>query len=114
MAKGITPQTILEKTRLLAGYRSLVVDASSIIGFPWETRRHINDTIDLALRMFRIKPFLLNFNIGIVRRFRVRRSRPRPRRLDFAFRRMPQGWSRFDILSGAMRLPWMLPRDVAR
>jgi anaerobic magnesium-protoporphyrin IX monomethyl ester cyclase len=114
VAKGITPQTILEKTRLLAGYRSLVVDASSIIGFPWETRRHINDTIDLALRMFRIKPFLLNFNIGIYVPFPGAPVTAEAEAAGFRFPQDAEGWSRFDILSGAMRLPWMHPRDVAR
>lgn len=114
IAKGFTPDLILEKVKLLAKFPSLSVDASAIVGFPWETEKDIEDTISLALRMFRAHPFHLNFNIGIYVPYPGSPILTEAHLKGFRFPTEDSAWSRFDIIEGKMELPWMPQSNVRR
>jgi radical SAM superfamily enzyme YgiQ (UPF0313 family) len=114
ICKGFDRSLILEKTRLLAKYPELSCDASAIIGFPWETHEDVRATISLALEMFRIKPFGLNFNLGLYVPYPGSPLVEDALAAGFEFPRDPEGWRRFDILSGEMRVPWLSSDDVRR
>jgi len=107
ISKKITPQAILEKTKILSKFKKLTIDASAIIGFPWENDEDIDATISLGLKMFEIKPFMLNFNIGIYIPFPGAPTTIEAKAKGFEFPKDPNGWLKFDILSGEMELPWM-------
>jgi len=114
IAKGFSPQLILEKMAILARFPSLTVDASAIVGFPWETDHDIDDTILLALKMFRVKPFRLNFNIGIYVPYPGSPILAEAQARGFAFPDDDRKWADFDILEGTMELPWLPPEKVRK
>ncbi len=107
ISKKITPQMILEKTKILSKFKNLSVDAAAIIGFPWEDESDINETISLALKMFEIKPFRLNFNIAIYIPYPGAQITNEAEARGFEFPKDSEGWFKFDMLSGEMELPWM-------
>jgi|GEM_PF-376676 len=114
ISKGFSPQMILDKMMILARFPELTVDASAIVGFPWETDQDIDETISLALKMFRIKPFRLNFNIGIYVPYPGSPALEEARERGFEFPDDYRGWADFDILAGTMKLPWLPPEKVRK
>jgi radical SAM superfamily enzyme YgiQ (UPF0313 family) len=114
ISKGFSPDTILEKTRILAKFKELSVDASAIVGFPWESNEDINATISLALEMFRVKPFRLNFNIGVYVPYPGTPLSSEAAPHGFSFPEDLESWRSFDILSGAMKLPWLSRKAIER
>lgn len=114
IAKGFTPQLILEKIKILSKFKELIVDASAIVGFPWETETDINETISMALKMFRMHPFRLNFNIGIYVPYPGAPIIPEAKAGGFSFPENYEGWSKFDILAGTMELPWLSRKQILK
>lgn len=114
IAKGFTPALIREKARLLARYPSLHVDASAIVGFPWETDQDIGDTVALLLEMARIKPGGFHFNLGVYVPYPGAPVTDDAHAAGFRFPEDPQGWSAYDILAGTMPLPWMSAERLRR
>ena len=112
ISKGFSPELILEKTRILSRFRELTVDASAIVGFPWETEEDIRETQQLMLEMFRINPFRMHFTIGLYIPFPGSPILEEAFQRGFRFPQDPEGWSKFDILFGAMELPWMTRERV--
>ncbi|MEW6267168.1 MAG: radical SAM protein [Thermodesulfobacteriota bacterium] len=113
ISKGFNRGLILEKTKILAKFPKLVIDASAIVGFPWESEPEIQKTITCALEMFRLKPFRLNFNLGLYVPYPGSPIVGEALTRGFRFPAEPEGWRSFDILSGAMKLPW-LSQDKVR
>lgn len=107
ITKGFSVDLILEKTSILSKFPGLVVDASAIIGFPWETEADIGRTISLMLKMFRLNPFRMNFNLGLYVPFPGSPVTAEAESRGFMFPKRSEGWSKFDILAGTMELPWM-------
>lgn len=114
IAKGFTPALIREKARLLARYPSLHVDASAIVGFPWETDRDIGDTVALLLEMARLKPGGFHFNLGVYVPYPGAPVTEDAQAAGFRFPEDPEGWSAYDILAGTMPLPWMSAERLRR
>ncbi len=112
VAKGYTLEKILEKTKILAKFKTLSADASAIIGFPWETKKDIDDTISLALKMFETKKFQLNFNIGLYVPYPGAPVSLDAAKKGFQFPTDYENWSKFDILSGEMEVPWFTRKQV--
>lgn len=111
ISKGFDSRLILEKMEILAKYPQLAVDASAIVGFPWEDEKNMKKTVSLALKMFHLKPFLLNFNIGIYVPYPGSPILSEALEHGFSFPAESEGWRKFDILSGDMELPW-LDKDI--
>ncbi len=107
IAKGFTPDLIREKARLLACYPALHVDASAIVGFPWETDQDIGATVALLLEMARIKPGGFHFNLGVYVPYPGAPVTEEAHAAGFRFPEDAEGWSAYDILAGTMPLPWM-------
>jgi len=112
ISKGFSPELILEKTRILSRFRKLTVDASAIVGFPWETEEDIRETLQLMLEMFRINPFRMNFTIGLYIPYPGSPILEEALERGFRFPQDPEGWSKFDILVGTMELPWVTSEKV--
>jgi radical SAM superfamily enzyme YgiQ (UPF0313 family) len=107
ISKGFSPDLILEKTKLLSKFKGLIIDASAIVGFPWETEKDMRETVDLMLGMFRTNPFRLNFNIGIYVPYPGAPILQEAEMRGFTFPSDYNSWKKFDILSGDMELPWL-------
>ena len=114
IAKEFSPELILEKTRILAKFKKLTVDASAIVGFPWETAEDMKKTVQLAIRMFEENPFRMNFNIGLYIPYPGAPVTEEAERRGFEFPADCEGWSNFDILSGEMELPWLDARTIKK
>lgn len=112
VAKGFTPELILDKTRILSKFKNLTVDASAIIGFPWETKKDMSDTVSLAVKMFEINPFRMNFNIGLFIPFPGAPTSLDAHAKGFSFPTDYEGWNKFDILTGEMDCPWMTKKEI--
>lgn len=114
ISKKITPQLILEKTRILSKFKRLTVDASGIVGFPWEDEKDIEETVSFVLKMFRANPFRLNFNLGIYVPYPGAPINTESFLKGFSFPEGYEDWSRFDILAGTMELPWLSRKQIKR
>ncbi|MCP4367780.1 MAG: radical SAM protein [Deltaproteobacteria bacterium] len=114
ISKKLTPQMILEATRILSKFKNITFDASAIIGFPWEDEHDINETIALALKMFEIKPFKFNVNLGIYLPFPGAPITVDAIAQGLEFPKDPDGWLKFDRLSGEMELPWMNKSQIKK
>ncbi len=114
IAKEFSPDLILEKTRILAKFNKITVDASAIVGFPWETAEDMEKTVQLAIRMFEENPFRMNFNIGLYIPYPGAPVTEEAERRGFEFPADCEGWSNFDILSGEMELPWLDARTIKK
>jgi len=112
VAKGFSPELILDKIRILSKFKQLSVEASAIVGFPWETHEDIDKTVSLALKMFRLNPFRLNFNIGIYVPYPGAPICDEATVRGFTFPTDYQSWNKFDILSGEMELPWLSQKQL--
>ncbi|MBI5478558.1 MAG: B12-binding domain-containing radical SAM protein [Deltaproteobacteria bacterium] len=114
ISKGFGRDIIVEKMALLGSYPQLLVDASAIVGFPWETEADVSATVATALEMFRRKPFGVNFNLGLYVPYPGTPLVPEALASGFRFPTDPEGWERFDILSGEMRVPWLTLEQIRR
>ncbi|MBI5049916.1 MAG: B12-binding domain-containing radical SAM protein [Nitrospirae bacterium] len=114
IAKKFTPALILEKTRILSKFKKLTVDASGIVGFPWEDEKDIKETIFFVLKMFKANPFRLNFNIGIYVPYPGAPINTESFKKSFSFPEGYEDWSKFDILAGTMELPWLGREQIKR
>jgi radical SAM superfamily enzyme YgiQ (UPF0313 family) len=114
IAKGFTPQLILEKTLILSKFRKIIVDASAIVGFPWEKEKDMDETVSLALKMFIVNPFRLSFNIGIYIPFPGTPIISEAEEKGFKFPKDYRGWEKFDALDGNMELPWLSNKQIRK
>lgn len=110
ISKGFTRELILEKAELIGRYRNLIVDASAIIGFPWETEADVEETVAVALEMFRIHPFRLKFNLGRYIPYPGSPILAEAFERGFEFPREVEGWRAFEILGDSLRVPWLNAR----
>lgn len=114
IAKGFTPELILEKMRILSRFKQLTVDASGIVGFPWETEEDMENTVSFVLEMFKANPFRLNFNVGIYVPYPGAPINSESLEKGFAFPAGYEDWSKFDVLAGTMELPWLERSQIRR
>lgn len=106
ITKGFDKNTIIEKCKILAGFPEVEVDASAIIGFPTETRREIEETINLATVMAEIVPNI-NFNIGTYLPYPGTKLYELAINEGFMPPNNPEEWGDFDILAGNIKLKWL-------
>jgi radical SAM superfamily enzyme YgiQ (UPF0313 family) len=112
ISKGIDRKCIEGAFRIIGKYPSIKIDASAIIGFPWETRKDIRQTVRLALKLFRLIPFRIQFNLGTYVPYPGSPILQETLPWRFSFPSSPDGWRRYDILSGQMTLPWASSRQM--
>ena len=113
IAKGFTPEIIVEKIKILSKFKNITADSGSIIAFPWEDKKDIDDTVSLALKLFEIMKFRLDINLGIYIPYPGAPVTSDAINKGFKFPSDYEGWSKFDILSGEMELPWLTKQDAA-
>jgi radical SAM superfamily enzyme YgiQ (UPF0313 family) len=106
VTKGFDKNTILEKCKILADFPEIAIDASAIIGFPTEKKEDIHQTIDLALKMSEIIPNI-NFNLGTYLPYPGTRLYEIAIKEGFIPPKDPEGWGKFDILAGNIKLKWL-------
>jgi anaerobic magnesium-protoporphyrin IX monomethyl ester cyclase len=114
ISKGFNRDLILERMAILGEHRRLTIDASAIIGFPWETPEDVEQTVDTALAIFRMAPFRVQFNLGIYVPYPGTPILQEALDRGFSFPIDPEGWRKFDILSGEMRVPWLDAQTTRR
>jgi anaerobic magnesium-protoporphyrin IX monomethyl ester cyclase len=114
IAKGFTPELILEKMRILSKFKELTVDASGIVGFPWEDEKEMEETISFVVKMFKVDPFRLNFNVGIYVPYPGAPVNSESLERGFSFPDGYEDWGKFDILAGTMELPWLRRSQIKR
>jgi radical SAM superfamily enzyme YgiQ (UPF0313 family) len=114
IAKGFTPELILEKIRILSKFKQLTIDASGIVGFPWEDEEDMEETISFVLEMFKANPFRLNFNVGIYVPYPGAPINAESLEKGFTFPAGYEDWSKFDVLAGTMELPWLRRAQIRR
>jgi anaerobic magnesium-protoporphyrin IX monomethyl ester cyclase len=106
ISKGIDRECIKESFRIIGRHKSIQVDASAIIGFPWEKRKNIRQTVRLALKLFRSMPFRIQFNLGTYVPYPGSPILSETLPWRFSFPAAPDGWRGYDILNGRMTFPW--------
>ena len=111
--KGFDTSLILKNFKLAAKY-SFDVDASAIVGFPFETEADWKKTIDMAQRIDKINPGRNKFNIGIYAPYPGTPIVKHALERGFRFPEDILSWGSFDILKGDMELPWITPSKVRR
>jgi anaerobic magnesium-protoporphyrin IX monomethyl ester cyclase len=111
--KGFNTSLILEGFKL-AGKYSLEVDASAIVGFPFETAADWVETMRMALEIDSINPGANKFNIGVYVPYPGTPIARQAVEKGFQFPQDIMAWDSFDILKGEMRLPWLSPGQVRR
>jgi anaerobic magnesium-protoporphyrin IX monomethyl ester cyclase len=113
IAKGFTPEIIVEKIKILSKFKNLTADSGSIIAFPWEDKKDIDDTVSLALKLFEIMKFRFDINLGIYIPYPGAPVTSDAINKGFKFPSDYEGWSKFDVYSGEMELPWLTKQDAA-
>jgi len=112
ISKGIDRECIEGSFRIIGQRPSLQVDASAIIGFPWEKRKDVRQTIRLALKLFRLMPFRIQFNLGTYVPYPGSPILHETLPWRFSFPEAPDGWRGYDILNGQMTFPWAGSRRI--
>ena len=110
--KGFNRELVLKAFKLAAKH-GLEIDASAIVGFPFEQIEDWRSTISTALELDRIHPGKIKFNIGIYVPYPGTALLKEAWDKGFRFPADIDGWDDFDILNGRMRLPW-LSKDQIR
>lgn len=111
--KGFDTSLILNGFRLTAKY-GFQVDASAIVGFPFETEADWQATIDMAIRIDSLNPGLNKFNIGVYVPYPGTPIAKTAMEQGFRFPEDILAWGSFDIVKGQMKLPWLSPSQVNR
>ncbi len=109
--KGFKTDLILNGFRLAAKY-SFEVDASAIVGFPFETEEQWQKTIDMVLEIDRLNPGRNKFNLGVYVPYPGTPIVKIANKKGFEFPTNIEDWKSFDILKGEMKLPWISPEKV--
>jgi hypothetical protein len=112
ISKGIDRKCIEDSFGVIGAHKSMQVDASAIIGFPWETRKNIRQTVRLALKLFRSMPFRIQFNLGTYVPYPGSPILHETLPWRFSFPATPDGWRSYDILNGRMTFPWADSRRI--
>ena len=113
ISKGFTLENIVEKIKMLSKFKNITADSGSIIGFPWEDKKDIHDTVSLALKLFEIMKFRLDINLGTYIPYPGAPVTDDAINKGFKFPSDYEGWAKFDILNGEMELPWLTKREAA-
>lgn len=111
--KGFDTSLILEGFRLAAKY-GFNVDASAIVGFPFEDEKDWQATIAMAVRIDELNPGRNKFNIGVYVPYPGTPIVEVAKQHGFEFPQDIMAWDSFDILKGSMRLPWISSSEVRR
>jgi radical SAM superfamily enzyme YgiQ (UPF0313 family) len=111
--KGFNTELILNSFKMAAKY-SLEIDASSIVGFPFENEEDINQTIKMVGKIDDLNPGKNKFNIGIYIPYPGTRIVNEAIRLGFRFPKDIDLWGKYDILKGEMDLPWLTQKQIKR
>lgn len=111
--KGFDTGLILRAFSLAAKY-GFHIDASAIVGFPFETEADWQATIDMALQIDALNPGKNKFNIGVYVPYPGTPIAKMAIEKGFRFPENIMEYGAFDILKGEMRLPWITPSQVKR
>lgn len=111
--KGFNTSLIRDGFRLAAKY-SFQIDASAIVGFPFENKKDWKKTVDMALQIDKLNPGRNKINIGVYVPYPGTPIAEIAKKKGFTFPENIMEWGSFDILRGEMKLPWISFSDVRR
>jgi len=111
--KGFDTELIINSFKMAAKY-SLEIDASAIVGFPFENEEDINKTLKMVGKIDDINPGRNKFNIGVYIPYPGTRIVHEAIQLGFRFPTDINLWGKYDILKGEMDLPWLKQEQIRR
>ncbi len=109
--KGFNTDLILNGFKLASKY-SFEIDASAIVGFPFETEEQWQKTFDMVLKIDALNPGRNKFNLGVYIPYPGTPIAKIALERGFKFPSNIGDWNSFDILKGEMKLPWISPNRV--
>jgi len=109
--KGFNREMIF-KAFQLAAQHDMEIDASAIVGFPFESTEDWRTTISTALELDRIHPGKNKFNIGVYVPYPGTPMLKEANEKGFSFPRDINGWDDYDILKGNLQLPWLTKNEI--
>jgi anaerobic magnesium-protoporphyrin IX monomethyl ester cyclase len=109
--KGFKRELVLKAFELAAKH-GFDIDASAIVGFPFEKIEDWRCTISTAIEIDRINPGRNKFNIGVYVPYPGTTLLKEALENGFRFPSDIDGWDDFDILNGRMRLPWLSENQI--
>jgi radical SAM superfamily enzyme YgiQ (UPF0313 family) len=109
--KGFNTELILESFKMAKKY-SLEIDASAIVGFPFEDEEDIVMTIKMVEKINSINPGKNKFNIGIYLPYPGTKIVNEALERGFHFPSDIDSWGSYDILKGKMSLPWLQKKQI--
>lgn len=109
--KGFNRKMVFTAFKLAAKY-DMEIDASAIVGFPFETPEDWRTTISTALELDRVHPGKNKFNIGVYVPYPGTPMLKEATAKGFQFPSEMDGWDNFDILKGNLQLPWLTIKDI--
>jgi radical SAM superfamily enzyme YgiQ (UPF0313 family) len=111
ISKGFDRELIIRATKT-AARQGIELDASAIVGFPFETESDWRATVQTALEMDRLHPGRIKFNIGVYVPYPGTPLAEEAIKSGFRFPDRSEDWAKFDILKGSMSLPWIRPDQI--
>jgi anaerobic magnesium-protoporphyrin IX monomethyl ester cyclase len=111
--KGFDTELILKSFKMAAKY-SLEIDASAIVGFPFENEEDIKQTIKMVEKIDDVNPGKNKFNIGVYMPYPGTKIVDEAIQLGFRFPRDINLWGEYDIVKGEMNLPWLEQKQIKR
>lgn len=109
--KGFNTDLILEGFQMAAKF-SFEIDASAIVGFPFETEQDWQATYDMVLRIDSINPGRNKFNVGIYVPYPGTPIAKLAIDNGFRFPNDIMKWDSFDIIKGNMEMPWITQKEA--
>ena len=109
--KGFNREMVFDAFKLAAKY-DLEIDASAIVGFPFESKLDWQNTISTVIDIDQLHPGKIKFNIGVYVPYPGTPILSEATKKGFCFPENIEGWADFDILKGQLQLPWLTKRDI--
>jgi len=113
ISKGFN-RDLIRQAFAMAAKHGLEIDASAIVGFPFEKEQDWLQTVAMVSEIERINPGRNKFNIGVYVPYPGTPLITEALTKGFRFPENILDWEHFDILKGKMKLPWMTPEQVTR
>jgi anaerobic magnesium-protoporphyrin IX monomethyl ester cyclase len=113
ISKGFNRDLVLNAFSL-AAKNQMEIDASAIVGFPFESEKDWLSTIDTAVELDAINPGRNKFNVGVYVPYPGTPLVEEAIKSGFRFPTDIMEWDCFDILKGKMKLPWMAPDQIKK
>lgn len=104
--KGITVPQVMRAAEIFAKHPDIIFDGSTIVGMPTETRKEVDMTLDLVLKLSDIHP-RIRVNIGLYLPFPGTPMFELARKNGFVPPKKTEDWAMFDVFGGEVKPVWL-------